>query len=75
MKNKRVAPCNKKRPVTIPSEMEVLLNDIDEKYQEFQNNLKRLTNKSGQSRARKNTTELEKMFKNFRKMSVDTFRP
>lgn len=49
---------------------ENLMKDINTKLEEFNVNTKKATNKSAARRARKNTIELEKLFKDYRKLSA-----
>lgn len=53
-----------------PVDVETLLHQIVETFKEFTQNTASAVNKAAARRARKNTFNLEKMFKEYRKISI-----
>jgi hypothetical protein len=53
-----------------PEKVNALRTEIDNKFQEFMQNSSKETNRAGALRARKNTLDLEKLFKTYRKLSI-----
>lgn len=54
----------------MPNELAVLNKQISEELNNFQKDFDKTDNKAAARRARKSTLALEKMFKEFRKLSI-----